>query len=184
MMGALLGQLINQLSSDNPIVEELIRCRREEKLLDLNTTLDYIRRISASRQLTLIRLAADGLDELLPDCRAKFLRSLGTLSTESNIRFLLFGRDNSGIQAELGNSFGGATSFTCYKISGTSTMDDRRLFLQECFDRSKVWSSLDDGIKDMVFSHLAGPDATLVFLFTLFTGANCMPQVSACEPPN
>jgi hypothetical protein len=159
-MGALLGQLINKLSSDHPIVEELTRCRREEKLLDLNATVTYIQRISASGQLTFLRLGADGLDELLPAHRTMFFRSLGTLFTELNIQFLFFGRDNSGIQAELGNSFSGSPSLTCYKITGPSTTDDRRLFLQDCLSQSKDWSSLDDSTKDMIFARLAGPDST------------------------
>ena len=161
-MGALLGQLLNRITSDNSIVKELIQCQNEEKLLDLNTIVDYIRRISSSGQLAFIRLGADGLDELLPEHRTVFLKALGTLSMESNIRFLFFGRDNSGIQTEVGKSFGGPESFICYKIIGASTVDDRQLFLQDCLMRSKDWSLLDDSIKDMIFSHLAGPDSTFV----------------------
>ena len=167
-MGALLGQLINRLSLNDPIVEELIRCRSEGKHLDLNTIVDYIRRINASQKATFIRLGADGLDELLPEHRAVFLKSLGTLSTESNIQFLFFGRANAGIQAELGHSFGGSTSFACYDINGASTTHDRRLFLQNCLNRSKDWNELDDGTKNMIFSHLAGPDSTLITLSTFF----------------
>jgi hypothetical protein len=167
-MGALLGQLINRLSSDNPIIEELVRCRSEGKHLDLNTMVDYIRRISASQPATRIRLGADGLDELLKDHRITFLKSLGTLFTESNIHFLFFGRDHAGIQAELGHSFG-TTSFTWYNITGESTTDDRRLFLQNCLNGSNDWSLLDDRTKDMIFSHLAGPESTSVTLSTVFT---------------
>jgi hypothetical protein len=159
-MGALLGQLINRLSTDDPIFVDLIRCKRKEKLLDLSTTVKYIRRIGTSGQFRYIRLGADGLDELLPSHRAIFLQSLGTLSTESNIRFLFFGRDNSGIQTELGNSFGGPTSFISCKIDSVSTEHDRRLFLEGSLDRSKDWRSLDDRTKEVIFSRLAGRDST------------------------
>jgi hypothetical protein len=170
LMGALLCQLIDRLSFRNPIVEDLIRCRSEGKPLDLNTIVDYIRRIGASRKATrVIRLGADGLNELLPHHRDVFLKSLGTLSAESNIQFLFFCRDNAGIQAELANSFGGPTSFTCYNINGESTTHDRCLFLQNCLNHSKDWALLDERMKDTIFSHLAGPDSTFVILSIVFT---------------
>jgi hypothetical protein len=168
LMGALLGQLINRLSSDNPIIEELVRCRSEGKHLDLNTMVDYIRRISASQPATRIRLGADGLDELLKDHRITFLKSLGTLFTESNIHFLFFGRDHAGIQAELDHSFG-TTSFTWYNITGESTTNDRLLFLQNCLDSSNNWSSLDHSMRKEIFSRLMGPESTLVTLSGVFT---------------
>ena len=168
-MGALLGQLINYLSYDNIIAKELGECRRKEKLLDLKTSVLYIQRIASSGHFTLVRLGADGLDELLPEHRTAFLTSLGSLSTISNIRFLFFGRDNSGIQTEVGNSFDGPDSFVCYRISSVRSGDDRQLFLQHCLDNSKDWRALDDGLKGMIFSQLAGPESTSVFLLFLVT---------------
>jgi hypothetical protein len=185
-MGALLGQLINRLASDTPIVKELIRCQNEGKLLDLHAIVDYIRRISTSGQVTVIRIGADGLDELLAEHRTAFFKSLGTLSTESNIQFLFFGRDHSGIQAEVGKSFRSSKSFACYKISGASTVDDRRLFLRDCLRDSKDWSSLDNGIKNMIFAHLASPHSTYVsFCYFFFSFmADCIRQVSPREYTN
>ena len=164
LTGALLGQLINCLTSDNTIAKELIECQRKEKLLCLNTSIAYIRRIASSGQFTVVRLGADGLDELLPNHRAAFLTSLGDLSAVVNIQFLFFGRDNSGIQAELGNAFGGDDSFICHEITGERTANDRNLFLRECLGRSKDWNSLDDDTKNTIFTQLAGPESTLVFV--------------------
>jgi hypothetical protein len=166
-MGALLGQLINCLPSDNLITKELIECRRKGKLLDLKTSLDYIRRIASSRQFKVVRLGADGLDELLPEHRAAFLMSLGKLSTLSNVRFLFFGRDNSGIQTEVGNLFDNDDWYVCEEITGERTVEDRRLFLEECLCRSKDWKFLDNDTKAKVFSQLAGPESTLVLLCTI-----------------
>jgi hypothetical protein len=167
LVGALLGQLINYLSFDNIIAKELAECRRKEKLLDLKTSILYIQRIACSGQFTTVRLGADGLDELLPEHRAAFLTSLGSLSIVSNIRFLFLGRDNSGIQTEVGNSFGGPDSFICHNVASERTVDDRQLFLQQCLDHSKDWHSLEDGLKHMIFSQLASPNSTSVILFIL-----------------
>jgi hypothetical protein len=168
LIGALLGQLINYLSFDNIIAKELAECQRKEKLLDLKTSVLYIQRIACSGQFTAVRLGADGLDELLPEHRATFLTSLGSLFIISNIRFLFIGRDNSGIQTEVGNSFGGPDSFICHRLASEGTADDRRLFLQQCLDHSKDWYSLDDGLKGMIFSQLAGPESTSVFRLIAF----------------
>jgi hypothetical protein len=138
LIGALLGQLINYLASDNVVAKELAECRRKEKLLDLKTSVIYIQRIASSGQFSFVRLGADGLDELLPEHRAAFLTSLGSLPIVSNIRFLFFGRDHSG------------------------------MFLQRCLDRSKDWHSLDDWLKGMIFSQLAGPESTSVFRLISF----------------
>jgi hypothetical protein len=168
LIGALLGQLINYLASDNVVAKELAECRRKEKLLDLKTSVIYIQRIASSGQFSFVRLGADGLDELLPEHRAAFLTSLGSLPIVSNIRFLFFGRDHSGIQTEVGNSFGGPDSFICHRVASERTIDDRLLFLQRCLDRSKDWHSLDDWLKGMIFSQLAGPESTSVFRLISF----------------
>jgi hypothetical protein len=175
LMGALLGQLISCISSDNTIAKELIEYRRNKRLLKLETSLDYIRRIASSGQFRFVRLGADGLDELLPEHRAVLLASLGSLTTISHIQLLYFGRDNSGIQTDVDNSLDGSNSFICYTITPKSMEDDRQLFLQQCLDRSKDWRLLDDGLKNMIFSRLAGPDSTSVLLLVLINKANHMP---------
>jgi hypothetical protein len=166
-MGAFLGQLVNCLSSEHTIVKELIECRLKKKLLDLKTSVDYVRRIVSTGRFTCVRLGADGLDELLPEHRTAFLASLGSLSALSNIRLLYFGRDNSGIQTDIGNSLDGPDSSINQALTPENTADDRKLFLQQCLDRSRDWRILDDGLTDMIFSQLAGPESTSVFLLTV-----------------
>ena len=139
LIGSLLGQLTNRLAEDHPIVKELLQRQSSDKLLDLTSGIDYLRRICTSGSFTAIRLGADGLDELVKEHRSRFLHTLGALSSIPNVHFLLFGRDHCGIQTEVDKYFRKHTSASVLylAITGDLTVNDRRSFLQERLDKDK-----------------------------------------------
>jgi hypothetical protein len=189
LIGSLLGQLTNRLAEDHPIVKELLQRQSSNKLLDLTSGINYLRRICTSGQFTAIRLGADGLDELLKEHRSGFIRTLGALSSSvPNIHFLLFGRDHCGIQTEVDKCFLKETnaSVLYLGITGDLTVDDRRLFLQERLDKDKDGMFFDEDLRTLVAEKLAPLDSTYVLLHllswfaairhVLFLPAFCLPS--------
>jgi hypothetical protein len=159
LMGALLGQLINRMTSDDNIVLKLHQRIRRNKLLDLRSSLQFIEEISLSGRIKAIRFCADGLDELLPEHRASFLRAVGSLMGLPHFRFLFFGRDRSGIQSEVGNFFPGITC-QYFSITGDMTTEDRQLFINHCVSQNKDWRSLSSEIRGIIDSNLSSEKST------------------------
>jgi hypothetical protein len=164
LIGSLLGQLTNRLPENNPIVTELLMRETEEKDLDLASGIDYIRRIATSSSLSVIRLGADGLDELRKEYRSGFLHALSSLSRVPNVRFLCFGRDHSGIQSEVENFFQDLSSTTHLEITGALTVDDRQLFLEERLAKDKDGREFDEELRNLIIEKLAPLDSTYVFI--------------------
>jgi hypothetical protein len=159
LIGSLLGQLTNRLSEEHPVVKELLRRRLDNKLVDLASGIDYIRRISTSNQLAKIRIGADGLDELIKEHRLRLLRELATLSHLHNVHFLFFGRSHSGIQDDIHSCFQEITSTAYLEITGNLTVGDRRLFLQE---KLKDSEGFDEELRTLIIEKLAPLDSTYV----------------------
>ena len=108
-------------------------------------------------------VALDGLDELLPEHRSRFLDELATLSCIANIQFLFFARDNSGVQADVDRSFETSGSVPAhFKITGDMTLHDRRIFLQEMLRKHKNARTFNPALRDMILSKLAPSDSTYV----------------------
>jgi hypothetical protein len=161
--GGLLAQLTNRLADDDPIIKELLQRHASNKLLDLNSGIDYIRRICMSGPFSTVRLGVDGLDELLPEHRSQFLDELATLSRIPNVQFLFFARDNSGIQADIDRSFGTYDSVPIhFKITGDMTLNDRQLFLEEALQKDKNARTFNPALRDMIVNKLAPSDSTYV----------------------
>jgi hypothetical protein len=161
LIGALLAQLTNRLADDDPVVKELLQRQASNKLVDLNSGIDYIHRVCVSGSLAAVRLGVDGLDELLPECRSRFLDELATLPHTANIQFLFFARDNSGIQADVDRSFETSDSLPVhFKIAGDMTLHDRRIFLEEVLQKHKNARTFSPALREMILDQLAPSDST------------------------
>jgi hypothetical protein len=161
LIGALLAQLTNRLADDDPVVRELLQRHASNKLVDLNSGIDYIHRVCMSGSLSAVRLGVDGLDELLPEYRSRFLHELANLLHRTDIQFLFFGRDNSGIQADVDRSFGTSDSLPIhFKITGDMTLHDRRIFLEEALQRHKNARTFSPELREMILHKIAPSDST------------------------
>jgi hypothetical protein len=166
LIGSLLGQLINQLPHDHPLVNELLERHSSNKLLDIASGVDYIRRICMLDSFSAVRLGADGLDELLPEHRSCFLDQMGTLSRISKVQFLFFGRDYAGIQGDVDSSFITVRNAPVhFKIIGTMTVHDRQLFLLEKLRRHKNGRTFDQTLQNLILDTIASIDSTYAIIY-------------------
>jgi hypothetical protein len=163
LIASLLGQLTNRLPSDHPLIHELLEQQSSNKLLDLASGIDYVRRICTCKSFSAVRLGADGLDELLPQHRCYFLRELARLSHVAKVQFLFFGRDNSGIQDDVNSSFQAVGIIPVhFRITGEMTLLDRRLFLLETLQTHRNGRTFDHALQDLILDKLAPSDSTYV----------------------
>jgi hypothetical protein len=163
LIGSLLGQLINRLPPDHHLINELLERKSSNKLLDIASGIDYIRRICILDSVSATRLGVDGLDELLPEQRSIFLEKLATLCHISKVQFIFFGRDYTGIQDDIASYFGMVNNVVVhFKITGAMTVYDRRLFLQEKLHRHKNGRTFDQALRDLILDNLAPYDSTYV----------------------
>jgi hypothetical protein len=160
LIGCLLGQLTNRLSDDDPIIKELRQRKSDNKLVDFASGIRYIRRISTYNSLNIIRIGADGLDELLKEHRLKLLHELAALSSLHNIHFLFFGRNRSGIQGDIQSCFRDMASMTYLEITGDLTVDDRRLFLKERLGLYKASRGFEEELCTLIIEKLASLNST------------------------
>jgi hypothetical protein len=164
LIGTLLGQLINRLPHGHPLINELLERRSSNILLDVASGVDYIRRICTLDLFSAVRLGADGLDELLPEHRSRFLRELARLSHITKVQLLFFGRDNAGIQDDVDSFFRPVGSVPVhFKITGEMTLLDRRLFLRETLQTHRNGRTFDHALQDLILDRLAPCDSTYVF---------------------
>jgi hypothetical protein len=163
-IGSLLAQLTNRLPENNSIVTELLMRQTEEKDLDLASGIDYIGRIATSCSSSIIRLGADGLDELRKEHRSGFLNALSILSRIPNVRFLCFGRNHSGVQGDVESCFQDLSSTTYLEITGVLTVDDRQLFLEQRLAKDKDGRGFDEELRTLIIEKLAPLDSTYVLI--------------------
>jgi hypothetical protein len=163
LLGSLLGQLTNRLPHDHWLIYELLERHSSDTLLDVASGIDYIRRICTSDSFSAVRLGIDALDELLPEHRSRILEEFATLSCISKVQFLFFGRDYSGIQDDVDSYLRSVDNNPeHFKITGSMTVYDRRLFLQEKLQRHKNGRTFDQALKDLILDKLASSDSTYV----------------------
>jgi hypothetical protein len=162
LSGSLLAQLTNMLPYDDPVITELLKRRREGRLLDRASHLDYIRRIAMSNPSATIRLGVDGFDELPKDHQIHFLRDLGKLFDIQTIRFLFFGRHN--MQNDIKSFFQQTTSIAYLQIIEDSTLADRRLFLQERLNEHNNREEIDENHRILIMEKLGARDSTYVLV--------------------
>jgi hypothetical protein len=160
LIGCLLGQFTNHLSEDHPVVKELLQRRSDNKLLDLASGIDYIRRICTSDPLRNIWIGADGLDELRKEHRSGLFHAWSSLLRIPNVRILCFGRDHCGIQSEIESCFQDLSLITHLEITGALTIDDRRLFLEERLTKDKDGRWFDEELRTLIIDKLAPLDST------------------------
>jgi hypothetical protein len=161
LIGSLLAQLSTSLPEDHDVVKQLQEQRSMNKLLDLDSGIDYIRQISMSLPSNIIRLGADGLDELQKEHRSTFLHALASLFDLPNIYFLFFGRDHSGLQGELDSCFQKQDRTIIYlEITGGLTVGDRRLFIQDKLDKDLNGQNFDEELCTLIVTSLAPSDST------------------------
>jgi hypothetical protein len=164
LIGSLLSQLTNRLSEDHPVIKELLQRRSENKLLDLASGVDYIRRIGTSGSIRNIWIGADGLDELHKEHRSDFFHAWSSLLCIPNVCFLCFGRDHCGIQSEIEGCFQDFTSITHLEITGMLTVDDRQLFLKERLAKNKDSRGFDEQLRTLIVEKLAPLESTYVLI--------------------
>jgi hypothetical protein len=163
LIGALLAQLTSRLTDKHPVVKELLEQQNSSKLLDVSSGIAYLYQICTSDSFSVVRFGVDGLDELLPECRSRLLDGLASISAVSKVQFLLFARDNSGIQADINGSFGRVNCLPQhFTITGDRTLSDRRLFLQEKIQNHKNGKTFDSALHSHILNNLATPDSTYV----------------------
>jgi ankyrin repeat protein len=165
LIGALLAQLTNRLSYDHPVMKELLEQQRDNKLLDVTSGIAFIRRLCTSDSFSVVRVGVDGLDELLRECRSRFLDSLASISSIPKVQFLFFARDNCGIQGDVNSYFGSKPSSPQpqhFNITGDVTLPDRRLFLEEKMQRHENGRTFDSELRALILDKLAPSDSTYV----------------------
>jgi hypothetical protein len=164
LLGALLGQIINRLSSEDDIIKDLLQRQREGRLLDLTSAVQYMHRLSSAGLFSCIRLCADGLDELLKTNRAVFLHALASLAQIAHVRCLFFGRSNAGIQDEIESFFATnlpeTTMCIALAITGDMTAEDRSLFARQSLAKSTDWRALDEDTKIQIVTRLSFSGST------------------------
>ena len=164
LIGCLLAQLTNRLSEDHTVVKELLQRKSDNKLLDLSSGIDYIRRICTSGPLRNVWIGADGLDELRKEHRSGLFNAWSSLLHIPNVRLLCFGRDHWGIQSEVESCFQELSSITHLEITGALTVDDRQLFLKERLAKDKDSRGFDEELRTLIIKNLAPLDSTYVLI--------------------